>query len=115
MQFDDVQRTSTQPDAGRCSRSAPEVRVKASRRARGSSEVRQRVRQAVVDAPAPAVDAATATTLSGKPAEAPARRGSTGHTVIRGVHPQIPFLSRHGIEVAVPPANARAVQPKAIC
>jgi hypothetical protein len=45
VQFDDVQRTSTQPDAGRCSRSAPEVQVNESRRAPGSSEVSQQPRQ----------------------------------------------------------------------
>ena len=45
MPFDDVQRTSTQPDAGRCSRSAPDVLVNESRRAPGSSEVSQQSRQ----------------------------------------------------------------------
>ena len=44
VQFDHVQRTSTQPDAGRCSRSAPEVPVNESHRAPGRARHGSRLR-----------------------------------------------------------------------
>jgi len=53
---------STQPDAGQCSRSAPEILVNESHRTAGSSQASQQCRgRAVVHAPTAAVEPATAT------------------------------------------------------